>query len=122
MDQGLEALEDLLSFHPLLRYGNAGPRCRRRIRVPCRDGHGTPASRTASQRLTSVDSSSPRQLSQSVRAQANLRLTFRMFVLLARHGAISYWGPNHPETHILDAPGVPVGHTPYNPPPFSASR
>src|SRR3546814_18395133 len=97
MDQGLEALEDLLSFHPLLRYGNAGPRCRRRIRVPCRDGHGTPAYRTASQRLTSVDSSSPAQLSQSVRAQANLRLTFGMFVLLALIGANSFWGPRSEE-------------------------
>lgn len=69
-----------------------------------------------------MDGSSPAQLTQSVRAQANLRLKFGMFVLAAMLGAISFWGPTHPETHILEIAGVAVGYIIYNLTAFFASR
>src|SRR3546814_12906433 len=45
-----------------------------------------------------------------------------MFVLLAMLGAISFWGPTHPETHILEVAGVAIGYITYNLAAFFASR
>ena len=69
-----------------------------------------------------MDPSTPAQLTQILRAQANLRLKFGMFVLVAMLVAISLWGPTHPETHALEIAGVAIGYVAYNLAAFFASR
>src|SRR5690606_27455854 len=68
VDQCLEAFEDLLSFHPLLHGGDAGPRCGRRIRVPCRHRHGMTDYRTGSGAWTIGCPASPRTRQERARA------------------------------------------------------
>ncbi len=61
-------------------------------------------------------------LSQSVRAQASLRLKFGLLVLAIMLGAISFWGPTHPETHIGEIGGIAAAYILYNLAAFYVSR
>ena len=62
------------------------------------------------------------ELVDSVRAQANLRLRFGLVVLVVMLGTLSYWGPTHAETHILDVLAIAAGYVLYNLAAFFLSR
>ncbi len=69
-----------------------------------------------------MDIMAPTELTQSVRAQASLRLKFGLVVLAFMLGAISFWGPTHPETHVWEIGGIAAAYILYNVAAFYASR
>ena len=69
-----------------------------------------------------MDAMASADLTQSVRAQASLRLKFGLVVLAIMLAAISFWGPTHPETHIWEIGGIAVTYILYNLAAFYASR
>lgn len=68
-----------------------------------------------------MDALSSPELVHSVRAQARLRLTFGLFVLVAMLAAISFWGPTHPGTDTLEIAAIAVAYVSYNLAAFYAS-
>ena len=64
----------------------------------------------------------PPELIQSVQAQANLRLRFGLVILAIMLVAISFWGPTHPETNVLEIAAFAVVYVSYTLAALYASR
>jgi two-component system sensor histidine kinase RpfC len=57
--------------------------------------------------------SHPPELIQSVQAQADLRLRFGLVMLVIVLVAISFWGPTHPDTNILEIAAFALAYVTY---------
>ena len=66
--------------------------------------------------------SHPPELIQSVQAQAALRLRFGLVVLAIMLAAISFWGPTHPGTNVLEVAAFALVYVAYNFAALYASR
>ena len=66
--------------------------------------------------------SHPSELIQSVQAQASLRLRFGLVMLAIMLAAISFWGPTHPDTNVLEIVAFAVVYVTYTLAALYASR
>jgi two-component system sensor histidine kinase RpfC len=66
--------------------------------------------------------SHPPELIQSVQAQADLRLRFGLAMLVIVLVAISFWGPTHPGTDVLEIAAFAIGYVTYTLAALYASR
>lgn len=61
-----------------------------------------------------MDALASPELIQSVRAQASLRLKIGLVVLALMFGALSFWGPTHPETQFWEVGVVAIAYILYS--------
>jgi len=66
--------------------------------------------------------SHPPELIQSVQAQADLRMRFGLVMLAVMLVALYFWGPTHPDTHVLEIAGFAFVYIAYNLAALYASR